>query len=169
MDSERDMIFNEINFIRELRMCENIVQIDRVYSTINLEDRKRVICLVMKYAKYGSLLKHILRNQKYTEHQIRTIMEQLLLAVDLMHRSNIIHRDIKPDNILLMDRENLKICISDLGLACRGTDLKETHLKCGTPGYVGPEILKGHPFSFKSDIFSVGSFMYNLLTSNSLY
>lgn len=96
-------------------------------------------------------------------------MEQLLLAVDLMHRSNIIHRDIKPDNILLMERENLKICITDLGLACRADDVKETNLKCGTPGYVGPEILKGLPFTQKTDIFSVGSFMYNLLTSNSLY
>ncbi|TNV86128.1 hypothetical protein FGO68_gene14551 [Halteria grandinella] len=169
LESERDMIFNEICFIRQLRICENIVQIDRVYSTRSLESGHRQICLVMKYAKYGSLLKHILRNQKFTEAQIRTIMEQLLLAVDLMHRSNIIHRDIKPDNILLMERENLKICITDLGLACRADDVKETNLKCGTPGYVGPEILKGLPFTQKTDIFSVGSFMYNLLTSNSLY
>lgn len=49
-------------------------------------------------------------------------MEQLILAVDLMQRKNIVHRDIKPDNILLMDKKEFKICISDLGLACRATD-----------------------------------------------
>ena len=61
----------------------------------------------MKLAKYGSILKHLHKKSKFTEEEIRTIMAQLILAVDLMHRNNIIHRDIKPDNILVMDREEL--------------------------------------------------------------
>lgn len=82
-----------------------------------------------------------------------------------MHRKNIIHRDIKPDNILLLDKAELKICISDLGLACLATDEFETTLKCGTPGYVAPDVLKGVPFTTKSDIFSIASFFFNLLTN----
>ena len=58
----------------------------------------------MKFAKYGTILKHLQKKEKFTEEEIRTIMAQLILAIDLMHRKNIIHRDIKPDNILLMDR-----------------------------------------------------------------
>ncbi len=86
-----------------------------------------------------------------------------------MHRENIIHRDIKPDNILLTDRNNLKICISDLGLACLTSDEIETRLKCGTPGYVAPEVLKGKYFTTKSDIFSIGSFFFNLITNSNLF
>lgn len=63
--------------------------------------------MVMKYAKYGTILKHLQKKQNFNEEEIRTVMAQLLLAVDLMHRKNIIHRDIKPDNILLMDRGTL--------------------------------------------------------------
>lgn len=96
-------------------------------------------------------------------------MAQLLLAIDLMHRKGLIHRDIKPDNILIVDRKELQICISDLGLACRADDEKESKLKCGTPGYVAPEVLKGAPFSTKADIFSVGSFFFNMITCSNLF
>lgn len=49
-------------------------------------------------------------------------MAQLLLTMDLMHRNGIIHRDLKPDNILILDRKEMKVCISDLGLACKADD-----------------------------------------------
>ncbi len=58
----------------------------------------------MKFAKYGTILKHLQKKERFKEEEIRTIMAQLILAIDLMHRRNIIHRDIKPDNILLTDR-----------------------------------------------------------------
>lgn len=97
-------------------------------------------------------------------------MAQLLLAADLMHRKNIIHRDLKPDNILMMEKKDFKICITDLGLACK-VDAAENQLsvKCGTPGYVAPEILKGYSATTKSDIFSIGCFFYNLLTGKNLF
>ena len=100
------LVYNEINFLRELKLCENIVQLQSVY--INREDQDAgivIVSLVMKLAKYGSLLKHLHKKNKFSEEQIRTIMAQLILAVDLMHRNNIIHRDIKPDNILLVDKD----------------------------------------------------------------
>lgn len=127
------------------------------------------LCLVMKYAQYGSILRHLHKNGKFLEEQARTIMMQLILAIDLTHRKGIIHRDIKADNILLMDRNEWKVCISDLGLACRIDDEVEKRVKCGTPGYVAPEVLLGLPFTTKADIFSLGSFMYNLITCGSLF
>jgi serine/threonine protein kinase len=86
-----------------------------------------------------------------------------------MHRKNIIHRDIKPDNILILDKGSLQVCITDLGLACRADDQNEIYKKCGTPGYVAPEIFENEKFTDKSDIFSLGSLLFNIVTGKSLF
>jgi len=63
-----------------------------------------------------------MRGRKFTEDEIRNIMAQLLLAIDLMHRKGIVHRDIKPDNILITDIKDMSVRITDLGMACRLDD-----------------------------------------------
>jgi serine/threonine protein kinase len=55
----------------------------------------------------------------FNEDEARTILIQLLLSIDLMHRNGILHRDIKPDNILMCEEDTLNVCITDLGMACR--------------------------------------------------
>jgi serine/threonine protein kinase len=86
-----------------------------------------------------------------------------------MHRKGIIHRDLKPQNILITDYEVLMVCIADLGLAIHADDQQAIREKCGSPGYVDPDILNGRPFSTKSDIFSLGSLLFNLITMRLLY
>lgn len=87
-----------------------------------------------------------------------------------MHRKGIIHRDIKADNILILDKSESKICITDLGLACMNNDLKHIFTKCGTPGFVAPEVLKkGGRFTTRADIFSIGSLLYQLIVGRHLY
>jgi serine/threonine protein kinase len=56
------------------------------------------------------------------------------------------------------------VCIADLGLAIKDYDIKGIVMKCGTPGYVDPDVLKGNNFITKSDIFSLGSVLYNIIT-----
>lgn len=86
-----------------------------------------------------------------------------------MHRKNIVHRDLKPDNVLLLNDEDLCVCITDLGMACRLTDVEELKMKCGTPGFVAPEILKGEDVGSKADIFSMGCFLYTVLTRQCIF
>jgi len=88
-----------------------------------------------------------------------------------MHSKYIVHRDLKLANILLNSNEEgvLDIRIADFGLAKKLKPGQFISEKCGTPTYIAPEVLRGDPYSFKADIFSLGSIMYNLLTGRYLF
>jgi len=99
-------------------------------------------------------------------------MEQVLLAMDFLTIKKIIHRDIKLDNILIRsieDKTEYEIRIADFGLAIFTPKNELQKQKCGTPGYVAPEIFQGLGYSYKVDMFSIGSVFFSLLTGLFLF
>ncbi len=96
-------------------------------------------------------------------------MEQVLLTVDFIHQKDIVHRDIKLDNILINKKEEgqYNVKIADFGMATFSSG--QLYIKCGTPGYVAPEILRSEGYTNKCDIFSVGVVFFNLLTGLYLF
>lgn len=110
----------------------------------------------------------------FDERQAKVIMEQLLLVVDYMHQKNIIHRDLKLDNVLVnhaLDTGELNVKIADFGLSTFFASNPRDKLfeKCGTPCYAAPEILRGMGYTQKCDIFSLGSIFFNLITGRFLF
>ena len=104
------------------------------------------------------------------DEQCFHIMKGILSGLSHMHSRKIMHRDIKPENILFrkktayLDENNL--CIADLGLATSQNVEKYVFFRCGTPGYIGPEVINvtdpNFKYSEKCDVFSAGAIMYHL-------
>ena len=121
------------------------------------------IHIVMEYLK-GQDLSKIISLKNYTdfnENQMGQIIHQLLKALSFIHSKNIIHRDVKPENILFSDKRNIfSLKLIDFGLATFQEQEKKT---VGTPMYMSPEMVDGNG-TYVSDIWSVGVVVYQMVT-----
>ncbi|HKW39497.1 MAG TPA: serine/threonine-protein kinase [Burkholderiales bacterium] len=97
------------------------------------------------------------------------IAEQVAEGLGYAHEHGVVHRDIKPSNIMLLPHEQVKIM--DFGIArMRASDHKtSTGLVLGTPKYMSPEQVSGSPVDHRSDIFSLGVVLYEMLTQSKLF
>ena len=95
-----------------------------------------------------------------------SIIEKVSLGIDYVHSKGILHRDIKPGNVLI-SANNGKACIFDFGLAVDVDDLYRFYPKgmgIGTPHFMAPEAAKGEDFSVRSEVYSLGCLAYNVFT-----
>ncbi|CAD8072127.1 unnamed protein product [Paramecium primaurelia] len=104
---------------------------------------------------------------------IKILMYKLLSSLALLHENKIIHRDLKPDNLMFAKKNDYSsLVLVDFGLATFETLDKFLFPKCGTPGYVAPEILNlnyENKYTTKVDIFSSGCILFKLLTGKSIF
>jgi len=121
--------------------------------------------LVMEYVE-GRSLKEYIESQggRLELSESLWIMDQLLCALQHAHEHNVIHRDIKPHNILLTD--DLEVKVTDFGIAVAVSDITQNYSKdiMGSVHYMSPEQVKGTPVTEASDIYSAGIVMYELIT-----
>ncbi len=120
--------------------------------------------IAMEYVA-GKDLRHFVRKQSLLPiHKFMELMAQIAEALDYAHKQGVIHRDIKPSNIILDDSER-SIKVVDFGIARIGsTSRTRTGTILGTPLYMSPEQLAGRLMDGRSDIFSLGILMFELLT-----
>jgi len=120
--------------------------------------------IVMEYVEGKNLKQLIKRRTKLSLPEVIDIMKQLTDGIAHAHDSFIIHRDIKPQNMLILDNGLVKITDFGIAVALNSTQLTQTNSVMGSVHYLPPEQAAGKGATFKSDIYSLGILMYELVT-----
>ncbi|XP_029364133.1 serine/threonine kinase 17a like [Echeneis naucrates] len=157
-------ILNEIAVLESAKANPYVVALHEVYET-NTE-----IILVLECAAGGEIFDQCVdeNNDAFTEKDVIRLAKQILNGVAFLHRNNVVHLDLKPQNILLTSARPLgDIRIVDFGLSRRMDNITEVREILGTPEYVAPEILDYDPISTATDMWSIGVLIYVMLTSES--
>ena len=119
--------------------------------------------ITMEFVEGRSLQSLIDARQNFPVSRVLKLMEQVCSALDFAHQNNVVHRDIKPANLMLTADDTVKI--TDFGTAkILQVGTAQTAHVMGTPSYMSPEQVKGTPVDGRSDIFSLGVILYELMT-----
>ncbi|CAD8137743.1 unnamed protein product [Paramecium pentaurelia] len=164
---------SEIQILRSLSQYEhNFLVLSEIY------EGDSIFYVVTSYLEGLSLSGELekaktLPQKRLPIQSIQIIMKKLLINLKILHSHRIIHRDLKPDNLMFARKNDYSsLVLVDFGLAT--SELLDKYLfpKCGTPGYVAPEVLGSRSdlkYNCKVDIFSAGCIFYKLLTGHSLF
>ena len=123
--------------------------------------------LILEYCAGGDLA-HRIKKGKIPEEIARDYMKQLAEVLQYLQNKNIIHRDLKPQNILLTaDQKTVKVTDFNFARELYENDLAET--LCGSPLYMAPEIIEKNQYTVKTDLWSVGMILYEMVYGNTPY
>ena len=122
--------------------------------------------IVMEYIDGKTLKQLVQKRGALTVTEVIDIMAQITDGLIAAHNSYIIHRDIKPQNIMILDNGMIKITDFGIAMSMNATQLTQTNSVMGSVHYLPPEQASGKTATMKSDIYSAGILMYELLTGN---
>ena len=149
---------DEVQFLRVLR-GPTIV---KFYESFNHESS---IFIVMEYASKGNLeqaiVKKIMSGTKFSTKYIFRCLAHQVMAVMAMHNKNILHRDIKTQNIFIDDKGVHKL--GDFGISRELKQDAKAMTACGTPFFMPPEVCLGKPYDSKADVWAIGVIIYELI------
>ncbi len=141
-----------------------IAQLDHenILKVYDVEELYRTFFIIMEYVQGESLTRMLIQRETLAVEMIVDYVIQIVAGLSHAHERGIIHRDIKPGNIIINKDNRVKIV--DFGFACaRGT--RDSHVK-GTPYYLSPEQITGEPVDERTDIYSLGIMLYEMLVGD---
>ncbi len=161
-DLESDPVLFD-RFQREAAIGEKLIH-PRVMRVFGGEKRSRIY-MVMEWCE-GKLLREILDEKKISPDRAIRITIEILQALQYIHENGVVHRDMKPENVMVDADDNIKLI--DFGIAGDAAARRLTYANItaalGTPNYISPEQVKGKRGDGRSDIYAVGVMLYEMLT-----
>ncbi|XP_051970872.1 serine/threonine-protein kinase 17A-like [Xyrauchen texanus] len=157
----RTEIIHEIAVLELAAACPRVVNLHEVYEMAS------EMVLVLEYAAGGEIFNQCVaeRDEAFKDEDVKSLMRQILEGVAFFHRNNVVHLDLKPQNILLASESPLgDIKIVDFGLSRLVSSSQEIREIMGTPEYVAPEVLNYEPITTATDMWSIGVLAYVMLT-----
>jgi serine/threonine-protein kinase len=166
-----DLAFRADIRSRFLREAETAAQLSHpnIVPIFSVDERDGLVYFVMAYVQGGTLGDRLRRQGALPIEEARRMLRELSDALGYAHRVGVVHRDIKPDNILL-DADTGRAMVTDFGIAraatgTEGTRLTATGAALGTPAYMSPEQCSGdRDIDGRSDLYSLGAMAYQMLT-----
>lgn len=177
----RDTILNRDVAVKALRMeyihdDEFIARFDReaqsatslshpnIVNIYDVGEEDQLLYMVMEYVDGMTLKEYIQNYGPIDVQEALDIMKQLISAIAHAHANDIVHRDIKPQNILMNSFGQVKVTDFGIAIALSATSLTQTNSILGSVHYLSPEQARGGMATKKSDIYSIGIVLYELLT-----
>lgn len=153
-------------FHSEVRVARQISH-PNVCRVFDIGDADGIPFLTMEYVDGEDLSSLVRRIGRLPQDKAAEVSRQICAGLAAAHDRGIVHRDLKPSNLML-DGSG-KVRITDFGLAGVAADIKGAEVRAGTPAYMAPEQLAGKEVTTKSDIYSLGLVMYEILTGKRAY
>ncbi|CAH0346936.1 Stk1 family PASTA domain-containing Ser/Thr kinase [Bacillus sp. CECT 9360] len=162
MDFSNDEEFIK-RFDREAQSATSLAH-SNIVSIYDVGEEDDIYYIVMEYVKGMTLKQYIQKHYPIPVEQALDIMKQTTDAIAHAHHNDIIHRDIKPHNILIDEDGNAKITDFGIAMALSSTNITQTNAVLGSVHYLSPEQARGGMANKKSDIYSLGIVMFELMT-----
>lgn len=150
-------------FHREAQSATSLAH-PNIVSIYDVGEEDSIYYIVMEYVDGQTLKQYIQQNSPIQVDKVLDIIKQLTSAISHAHQNHIIHRDIKPHNILIDRFGNVKITDFGIAMALSATSITQTNSVLGSVHYLSPEQARGGMANRKSDIYSLGIVMFELLT-----
>ncbi|XP_067046314.1 uncharacterized protein [Acropora muricata] len=155
--SSREDILHEISIMNQLHH-------KRLVGLIDAFDATGKIIMIMEFVSGGELFERVAAADCLTEKEASFYMYQLLQGLQYMHNKNIVHLDLKPENIVCVSKDNWDIKLIDFGLAQELEPGERMKALKGTPEFMAPEAVNFEVISLATDMWSVGVIAYILLS-----
>lgn len=158
---------NDEEFIRRFRreaQSATSLAHPNIVNIYDVGEENDLYYIVMEHVDGQTLKQYIQQNSPLRVEEALEIMRQLTSAISHAHQNHIVHRDIKPQNILVDRVGNVKITDFGIAMALSATSITQTNSVLGSVHYLSPEQARGGMANKKSDIYSLGIVMFELLT-----